>query len=160
MCGLDDVPELIEAGVSCFKIEGRLKDERYVAATTRAYREAIDAVWDHHATEDTVSRNDLRQVFARGQDSERDGLTPGFLRGPKHQSLVVGNAPRHRGVLAGRVVEVYPKKSGLELVVEPSAAIESKPTWKSNFGRPAPSTHNLTHWLMSTQAEAGRRRRH
>ena len=37
LCGLDDVPELIEAGVSCFKIEGRLKDERYVAATTRAW---------------------------------------------------------------------------------------------------------------------------
>ena len=46
--------------------------------------------------------------------------------GPKHQSLVVGNAPRHRGVLAGLVVEVYPKKLGLE-VVEPSAAIELKP---------------------------------
>ena len=140
LCGLDDVPELIEAGVSCFKIEGRLKDERYVAATTRAYREAIDAVWDHAPTDETVTRNELRQVFARGQDSERDGLTPGFLRGPKHQSLVVGNAPRHRGVLAGRVVEVYPKKQGLELVVEPSAAIESKPVWKSNFGRPTPST--------------------
>ena len=140
LCGLDDVPQLIEAGVSCFKIEGRLKDERYVAATTRAYREAIDAVWDDHADEHTVSRDDLRQVFARGQDSTRDGLTPGFLRGPKHQSLVVGNAPRHRGVLAGRVVEVYPKKQGLELVVEPSAAIELKPVWKSNFGRPTPST--------------------
>ena len=110
LCGFDDVPELIQAGVSCFKIEGRLKDERYVAATTRAYREAIDAVWDH-TEENTVSRNELRQVFARGQDSERDGLTPGFLRGPKHQSLVVGNAPRHRGVLAGRVVEVYPREN-------------------------------------------------
>ena len=88
----------------CFKIEGRLKDERYVAATTRAYREAIDAVWDH-TEENTVTRNDLLQVFARGQDSERDGLTPGFLRGPKHQSLVVGNAPRHRGVFAGRLAK-------------------------------------------------------
>ena len=134
LCGLDDVPELIQAGVSCFKIEGRLKDERYVAATTRAYREAIDAVWDS-TDENTVTRSDLRQVFARGQDSERDGLTPGFLRGPKHQSLVVGNAPRHRGVLAGRVVEVYPREN-LEIVVEPSAAMESKPAWKSNFGQP------------------------
>ena len=110
-----------------------MKDERYVAATTRAYRKAIDAVWDS-TDENTVSRDDLRQVFARGQDSERDGLTPGFLRGPKHQSLVVGNAPRHRGVLAGLVKEVYAKKSGLELVVEPSAAMESKPAWKSNSG--------------------------
>ena len=48
----------------------------------------------------TVSRADLAQVFARGQDETVDGLSPGFLRGPRHQSLVVGNAPRHRGVLA------------------------------------------------------------
>ena len=169
LCGLDDVPELIEAGVSCFKIEGRLKDERYVAATTRAYREAIDAVWDS-TEENTVSRNELRQVFARGQDSERDGLTAGFLRGPKHQSLVVGNAPRHRGVLAGRIVEVYPKKSGLEVVVEPSAAVELKPVWKSNSGAPrhrrdvvpvtASARWHLAHGLISTQAKTGRRRRY
>ena len=46
------------------------------------------------------------QVFARGQDEEQRGLTPGFLEGPQHQRLVRGRAPRHRGVLAGRVVKV------------------------------------------------------
>ena len=37
------VPELIEAGVCCFKIEGRLKTPEYVANITRHYRQAIDA---------------------------------------------------------------------------------------------------------------------
>lgn len=46
------------------------------------------------------------QVFARGQDEEQRGLTPGFLEGPQHQRLVRGRAPRHRGVLAGRVTHV------------------------------------------------------
>ncbi len=46
------------------------------------------------------------QVFARGQDEQQRGLTPGFLEGPRHQRLVRGRAPRHRGVLAGRVVQV------------------------------------------------------
>jgi putative protease len=36
MGGLDHVEELVRAGVSCLKIEGRLKDASYVAATTRA----------------------------------------------------------------------------------------------------------------------------
>ena len=45
LCGLEDVEALTNAGVHCLKIEGRLKDERYVAATTRAYREAVDAAW-------------------------------------------------------------------------------------------------------------------
>ncbi|KAH8071784.1 collagenase [Aureococcus anophagefferens] len=40
LCGLEDVEALTKAGVHCLKIEGRLKDERYVAAT--AYRKAGD----------------------------------------------------------------------------------------------------------------------
>jgi hypothetical protein len=36
LCGLDQVAGLVKAGVSCLKIEGRLKDPSYVAATTRA----------------------------------------------------------------------------------------------------------------------------
>lgn len=36
LCGLEQVSDLVRAGVSCLKIEGRLKDASYVAATTRA----------------------------------------------------------------------------------------------------------------------------
>jgi collagenase-like PrtC family protease len=36
LCGLEQVDDLVRAGVSCLKIEGRLKDASYVAATTRA----------------------------------------------------------------------------------------------------------------------------
>lgn len=36
LCGLEQVEGLVKAGVSCLKIEGRLKDASYVAATTRA----------------------------------------------------------------------------------------------------------------------------
>lgn len=39
------VPALMDAGVSCFKIEGRLKGPEYVALTTAAYRRAVDVVW-------------------------------------------------------------------------------------------------------------------
>lgn len=43
MCALRHVPELIEAGVSSFKIEGRMKSAYYTAVVTNAYRMAIDA---------------------------------------------------------------------------------------------------------------------
>lgn len=36
LCGIEQVDGLVRAGVSCLKIEGRLKDSSYVAATTRA----------------------------------------------------------------------------------------------------------------------------
>eukprot|EP00571_Detonula_confervacea_P000488 CAMPEP_0172316690 /NCGR_PEP_ID=MMETSP1058-20130122/29104_1 /TAXON_ID=83371 /ORGANISM="Detonula confervacea, Strain CCMP 353" /LENGTH=1112 /DNA_ID=CAMNT_0013031057 /DNA_START=45 /DNA_END=3380 /DNA_ORIENTATION=- len=120
LCGLEQVEGLVAAGVSCLKIEGRLKDASYVAATTRAYRQAIDAAWNKvleersntnfspqrilSSPDENVSRSDLTHVFARGQDEKHDGLTPGFFEGPKHQRLVRGRSPRHRGMHVGRVV--------------------------------------------------------
>ena len=43
MCMIDHIPELIEAGITSFKIEGRMKSAYYVAGITSAYRSAIDA---------------------------------------------------------------------------------------------------------------------
>lgn len=42
MCLIEHIPELVEAGISSFKIEGRAKSAFYVAAVTNAYRAAID----------------------------------------------------------------------------------------------------------------------
>jgi hypothetical protein len=42
-------------------------------------------------------------VFSRAQDESFAGLTPGFLEGSKHQRLVRGRAPRHRGLCLGRI---------------------------------------------------------
>ncbi len=42
MCMIEHVPELIKAGVNSFKIEGRMKSFYYAAASTYAYRNAID----------------------------------------------------------------------------------------------------------------------
>lgn len=42
MCLIDDIPDLIDAGVSSFKIEGRMKSSAYVGFVTSLYRKAID----------------------------------------------------------------------------------------------------------------------
>ena len=107
--GVDFVPALIEAGVSSLKIEGRLKGPEYVALTTATYRRAVDAAcagtpWSPNEDE----LRDLQQVFSRG-------LTPGFLEGPKHQRLVRGRFPKHRGLLAGRVAGVSHRKVFVDL---------------------------------------------
>ena len=44
MCMIDYIPELLEAGISSFKIEGRMKSAYYAGAVTNAYRHAIDDV--------------------------------------------------------------------------------------------------------------------
>ena len=47
MCLINDIPDLINAGVSSFKIEGRLKSAAYVGYITRIYRKAIDAYYNN-----------------------------------------------------------------------------------------------------------------
>ena len=42
MCMIEHIPELIDAGVTSFKIEGRMKSAYYAASVTNAYRHAID----------------------------------------------------------------------------------------------------------------------
>ena len=43
LCMIEHIPELIEAGIDSFKIEGRMKSVHYVASVVRAYRLALDS---------------------------------------------------------------------------------------------------------------------
>jgi putative protease len=88
---IEQIPELMEIGVSAVKIEGRYKDIDYVALTTRGYRDAVDRAAR------SITKEQLEQVYSRG-------LGPYFLTGTNHQAVVRGRAPRHRGVLMGSVV--------------------------------------------------------
>ena len=109
---LHQIPEIVEIGVSALKIEGRYKDSDYVALTTRAYRQAVDDAWAGQAPRiDRAAELQLEQVYSRG-------LGPFFLNGTDHQAVVKGRAPRHRGVLMGRVARV----SGNGVMVEPGEA--------------------------------------
>lgn len=42
LCMIEHIPELMEAGIDSFKIEGRMKTALYVATVARTYRKAID----------------------------------------------------------------------------------------------------------------------
>lgn len=144
LCGLDHVPAMVRAGVACLKIEGRLKDAAYVAATTRAYRNAVDVAWREYQDElvaehgdnaiednvpivpqrqlslpnESVSKAELAQLFSRGQDETHDGLSAGFFDGSKHQDLVRGRSPRHRGVHIGRIVAGTSWRNGLYVALD------------------------------------------
>ncbi len=49
LCMIEYVPELINAGIDSFKVEGRMKTALYVAAVTRTYRKAIDDYFESPA---------------------------------------------------------------------------------------------------------------
>jgi putative protease len=109
---LRQIPEIVGIGVSALKIEGRYKDADYVALATRAYRKAVDdAVAGMAPSIDRAAELELEQVYSRG-------LGAFFLNGTNHQAVVNGRAPRHRGVLMGKVVRVA--ESGI--LIEPAEA--------------------------------------
>jgi putative protease len=90
-------PELIDAGVCSFKIEGRLKTPEYVANITRHYRQAIDKAIAGSPVH--FSRREVQEMelsFSRG-------FSPGWLQGCDHKMLVPGVSSAKRGVLLGTV---------------------------------------------------------
>lgn len=97
---LHQIPEIIPLGIASLKIEGRYKEAEYVALTTSAYRKAVDDAWAGRPLSVTKKEEfSLEQVYSRG-------LGDFFLSGTNHQKVVLGRAPRHRGVFVGEVVEV------------------------------------------------------
>jgi putative protease len=114
---LAQVPEIVDIGIATLKIEGRYKDADYVALTTAAYRQAVDEAWAGRELKlDRAAELRLEQVYSRG-------LGPFFLTGTNHQKVVEGRAPRHRGVLMGRVLKVT--DGGVS--IEPSEAQRFSP---------------------------------
>ncbi len=101
LAAYDLTTDLIVAGVSSFKIEGRLKTPEYVANITKHYRAAIDAAVKGEPVEFT--RDEVREMelsFSRG-------FSPGWLNGDDHKMLVPGFSSSKRGVLLGEIVRVY-----------------------------------------------------
>jgi U32 family peptidase len=121
LVGLEVLPDLIQAGVTSLKIEGRLKSPTYVANITRIYREAIDRIMieiaapvpaaDNPAANPPshlgavarglmdASRYDMEMAFSRG-------LYTGWMRGINNQELVHGRFGKKRGVYLGQVQRV------------------------------------------------------
>ncbi|MCU0519573.1 MAG: U32 family peptidase [Anaerolineae bacterium] len=112
-----DLGALLDAGVTSFKIEGRLKDAAYVTTVVSAYRQALDdALVPRHLRGSSSGRSEsaftpsLQKVFNRG-------FTPYFLHG---RALSPGaiNTPKMIGEAIGAVVAVTDRTFILRTDVE------------------------------------------
>ena len=67
LCLLPYLPELMQAGICSFKIEGRMKSAHYVASVASVYRRAVDACWDdpEHYTVKQEWLDELEKVSHR-----------------------------------------------------------------------------------------------
>lgn len=74
LCMIEHIPDLVEAGIDSFKIEGRMKTALYVADVARTYRQAIDDYFQSPSLYELrkeyymqeISKCTYRQFYNRG----------------------------------------------------------------------------------------------
>lgn len=96
---LEILPQLIEAGVVSYKIEGRMKRPEYVAIVVDAYRRAIDS---YLAGDFKIPHEDfanIEQIFNRD-------FTTAYLTHRPGKEMMSDRRPNNRGVLIGRVTKI------------------------------------------------------
>ncbi len=111
LAGLVVLPELVKTGVSCLKIEGRLKTPEYVASVTRVYRQALDKIIQDLGSSEAEQDRDLynlEMAFSRG-------LYTGWFEGIDNQALVHARFGKKRGVYLGEVIRVYPDRDAITI---------------------------------------------
>lgn len=91
LCMINCIPELIEAGVDSFKIEGRVKSEYYVATVINQYRRAID---DYYEDIEKYKYNRDNNIYLEEimKVSHRDFTTAFFFGDVKEASLTYDNS--------------------------------------------------------------------
>ena len=108
MMTLESLPEIVNAGVSSLKIEGRMKNDEYVYAVTSTYRKELGKIRDaitHNAPcapPDTQDIKELTQVFNRG-----GGFTPGWICNISNNNMMSTQTPKSSGVCVGVVVQYH-----------------------------------------------------
>ena len=119
LCSIDNLKELIDAGVTCFKIEGRMKKPEYVATVTSIYRKYIDEILNTNKQTTITSSdlNDLMQVFNRGSFSH------GHQDSLPNKNLVFKEKQNNMGLYIGKVLNYNNSKGYIKLKLENSLSL-------------------------------------
>ena len=141
MCMIEYIPELMESGVSSFKIEGRARSPDYGAMVTGIYRQAIDS-YNENPSEYEVKdewMDELTSVFNRGFDTNFYFNTP-FEISEDNQSKYIKKD-------IGQVVNYYNKVNVAELRIWDDLKIGDKIIIQGQ------TTGSITHTIDSMQIE-------
>ena len=110
LCTIAYIPDLIEAKIDAFKIEGRMRHPHYVEIVSKVYREAIEAHYNG-----TFTKKKAKQWVTRLKRVYNRGFTPGFyfkrVTEEDHQHKSPANLSHFRYIRVGQV-EKFNKESG------------------------------------------------
>lgn len=99
LCGIDLLPQLQQAGVTCLKIEGRMKSAQYVRNTVRAYRLLLDGYARGKGPDEKLVA-EARQLLDAAMGRRRSS---GFFLDQRPPEAVSPHLSGNIGLMAGRV---------------------------------------------------------
>lgn len=103
LCMIDSIPQLIQAGIDSFKIEGRMKTSFYVGSVVKAYREAID---DYIKDEELYNSKINYYIEEVTKFSHRDYTKGFYYEKPLSSEQIYTHSSYIRGYsYAGRVID-------------------------------------------------------
>ncbi len=119
-CTLFAIPELVDAGIDSFKIEGRMKKKEYSAGMAYLYRKYTDRYRERGREYFETLKEDksscLWQDYKRCQDIyNRGGFSSGFLFEEDKKMISFPQKNNHCGLAVGSVVEATKKRACFEL---------------------------------------------
>ena len=135
-CTIEHIPELIEAGIDSFKIEGRMKSAYYTAVVTNTYKMAIDSYFSGSYEYNPLWYRELESVshrdYATGYyyaDSHTDAnlsKTSGYIKDKAYLAVAVGYnketglaefTQRNKMMVGDSIELLTPGKTGVSLTV-------------------------------------------
>lgn len=112
ICMISHIPELIAAGISSFKIEGRIKGAFYAASVTKAYREAVDL----YMQSPDAYREDERWQTMLNRTVHREFATGFYFDKPMENAQIFPEKTYHRPAFVVGVVTGYDAQKGCAIV--------------------------------------------
>jgi len=107
LCLLSYIPQLAEAGIDSFKIEGRMKSALYVAVTASVYRQALDAFYQ---SGQEYSQTQLQNWMEELQSVATRPFTNGFIEGESPELQDINRTAQTRRVDFCGIVRGYDRQ--------------------------------------------------
>ncbi len=116
LCMINHIPDLINAGIFSFKIEGRMKTPFYVGTVVKAYREAID---DYLKDPNLYSRKLAYYIEEVSKASHRDYTTAFYYGKPDgNQQVYTNNSYIREYDFIGMIEKDYDPDTGCAVVMQ------------------------------------------
>ena len=124
MCTIDLIPELMDAEIDSFKIEGRMKRAEYVAGVTDVYRRRIDEYLENPQKKREVPPQDRKLLSTL---YVRSGLGNGYLKKHNGRDMITLDQPGYAGCEEGELTEIRSRilERTMELPVSLTAELEA-----------------------------------